>query len=50
LLGQVATTSYSYEDGQRDNVLATSGDSTRVITVTHGDYDGTQRLMFRSLP
>ncbi len=49
LLGSVPTTSYSYYGGQGSNLLAASGDSTRVISVTAEAF-GAQTLMFRSLP
>ncbi len=50
LLGRVPTTPVSAANGQANNLLATSGDSTRVISVTSPDYNGTQTLMFRPLP
>ena len=48
-LGVVPTTPQSYSQGQGNNLLATSGDSTRVISATAAVY-GSQNLMFRALP
>jgi hypothetical protein len=48
-LGVVPTTPQSYSQGQGNNLLATSGDSTRVISATAAVY-GSQILMFRPLP
>lgn len=48
-LGVVPTTSESYAAGQGSNLLAVSGDSTRVISATAAVY-GAQTLMFRTLP
>ena len=48
-VGVVPTTPASYDSGQGNNLLATSGDSTRVISATAAPY-GSQTLMFRNLP
>lgn len=50
-VGAVPTTSATYSSGQGDNLLATSGDSTRVITATPALYgSSSQTLVFRNLP
>jgi hypothetical protein len=48
-LGVVPTTKYSYSEGQGNNLLVTSADSSRVISATNSAY-GSQVLMFRTLP
>lgn len=48
-VGVVPTTPASYAGGQGSDLLATSGDSTRVISATAAVY-GSQTLMFRDLP
>jgi hypothetical protein len=48
-VGVVPTTPASNATGQGNNLLATSGDSTRVISATAAVY-GSQTLMFRPLP
>jgi len=50
LLGAIPTTSYSSSEGQGSDLLVTSGDSTRVISVTDVVYNSNQTLMFRNLP
>jgi hypothetical protein len=50
LLGVVPTTSSSYYEGQGNDLMAVSGDSSRVISATGAVYNRNQTLMFRNLP
>ncbi len=49
-LGNVATTSESYNEGQQPAVVKVSGDSTRVISSTGYVFNNEQTLMFRNMP
>jgi hypothetical protein len=49
-LGNVATTSESYNEGQQSAVVKVSGDSTRVVSSTGWVYNNQQTLIFRNMP